>query len=1462
MRIVKWNKLSKRVVALIFTFALLVSGISVIVGAVDVRTNIALNATAYSEEVTFTNKMGSETVNDGNAGTATTSAYGGSAYARKEIYLDFDATYTVNEITLLPRMSDDGSTYKGGIPEDFTISAYTAAGWVEVAKKVGLTDGSAGVTLEFDEVDAAAVRLTATKLSKVDGGSQYALQVAEFEVYGVSASTTVTAPQVIEDATNIARTATVESEEVAWTSKMGSQTVVDGNKDSATTCEYISSPFARRDIYLTLDRTYTIDQIVLYPRTANTGTEAKGGFPEDFTMSAYTAEGWVNVAVRKGEIIGTEAMVLCFEPIDAVAIRLTATKLTHVDGGSKYALQMAEIEVYGVNASTTVTAPQVLEGATNVALFGTAKSEVPSWAAAAMHSAIVNNNNKLDATTCEYITTSDATREIYITFDKTYRIDQVVLYPRVDDKTGATYKGGFPEDFVLKAYTANGWVEIVNKTGIVAGTNGMVFNFGAVDARAVCLTATKLSHVDGGPKFALQMAEFEVYGIEASTNISAPNILVGSSNIALKATAESEEVTWTTKMGSEKVNDGNKLSATTCEYVSDANTTREILLKFDKNYEVNKVVLYPRTDDKQGTEYKGGFPEDFTISVYTANGWKEVVNKVGVKDGSKGMTLEFANVKASAICLTATKLSLADGGPKYALQMAEFEVYGVSADTSIALPTTTPGATGSGSGGNGGSEGSGGTEPEEASNIALKATAESEEVAWTTKMGSEKVNDGNKLSATTCEYVSDANTTREILLKFDKNYKVNKVVLYPRTDDKQGTEYRGGFPEDFTISVYTANGWKEVANKVGVKDGSKGMTLEFANVEASAICLTATKLSLADGGPKYALQMAEFEVYGVSANTSIALPTTTPGATGSGSGGDGGGASSGSTPIVEGNIAPLGTAQAFTPQWAAANFNANRLNDNNISGDNFWTTEYYNSAGVATEAYITLDTTYKVSKFVLYPRTKKADGSYVGGFPQNFKISVWTGSEWKEVATEKRVEGSNKPYTVTIPAIDCRAVKLSVSKMSTTDGGAKYALQLAEMAVVGTDSAKNISAPKITVSAPDASNSNTLVDEDNICLYCPVSGSSSWDRLKCLKGNVNDGNTGNMWASNGDETYEGKEEYIEINLLDNYMVDTVIMYARNYRYGWPVDFTISVYYDGKWTDVVKKSNYEIPVVGSVTAHEFTFAPTIGNKIRITSDNYLAAGNETIFCLCEVVAYGKKATGNHPLPNDCIMPSNISYKSSSTVEDYGYYLNQLFDGDYDTEWSSAAYFTEKAKEVVEVDLNRTMTVGEIQLKPAWKGSGFPKDFSISVYANGKWVDVYSAKDYKTPEDEAIQRFKFEPREISKFKITATKLDAEGGVYVMKLSEIMLYRTATGADFDLGAVDEIASEKLYASAEVNDSASDEKGEKDEKGENIFTNQFSGGQSMLPLILGIIAMVVGVAGCVVLLIYFNKKKKISQE
>ncbi len=537
MRKIRTHAISKRIATLFLVVTMLVSSISVVAFATD--TNIALNATAYSEEVTWTTKMGSETVNDGKAGTATTSAYGGSAYARKEIYLDFDATYTVNKITLLPRMSDDGSTYKGGIPEDFTISAYTADGWVEVAKTVGLTDGSTGVTLEFDEVDAAAVPLTATKLSKVDGGSQYALQVAEFEVYGVSASTTVTAPQVIEGATNIARTASVESEEVTWTSQMGSQTVVDGNKDSATTCEYITSPFARRDIYLTLDGTYTIDQIVLYPRTANSGTTAKGGFPEDFTVSAYTADGWVNVAVRKGENIGTEAMVLCFEPIDAVAIRLTATKLTHVDGGSKYALQMAEIEVYGVSASTTVTAPQVLEGAANVALSGTATSEVPAWAAASMNSARVNNGNKLDTTSCEYITTSDATRKIYITFDKTYQIDQVVLYPRVDDKAGTAYKGGFPEDFIIKAYTANGWVEIVNKKGVVGDTNGVVFNFDIVEASAICLEATKLSLVDGGPKFALQMAEFEVYGIAADTTLDAPDLSAAEIKYQTRATDSS-----------------------------------------------------------------------------------------------------------------------------------------------------------------------------------------------------------------------------------------------------------------------------------------------------------------------------------------------------------------------------------------------------------------------------------------------------------------------------------------------------------------------------------------------------------------------------------------------------------------------------------------------------------------------------------------------------------------------------------------------------------------------------------------------------------------------------------------------------------------------------------------------------------------------------------------------------------
>lgn len=152
-----------------------------------------------------------------------------------------------------------------------------------------------------------------------------------------------------------------------------------------------------------------------------------------------------------------------------------------------------------------------------------------------------------------------------------------------------------------------------------------------------------------------------------------------------------------------------------------------------------------------------------------------------------------------------------------------------------------------------------------------------------------------------------------------------------------------------------------------------------------------------------------------------------------------------------------------------------------------------------------------------------------------------------------------------------------------------------------------------------------------------------------------------------------------------------------------------------------------------------------------------------------------------------------------------------------------------------------------MKPAWAGNGFPVDFEISVFKDNDWCIVYSVTDYKKPVDEAIQLFNFETVKTSRFKITVTKMNSEGGTYSVKLAEIMAYPFANGEEFDVHAVENVTSKTYEDALLVEDS-------------EIETNADSIIEIVwLCIIVGAVFVVVSVVGVVFILIWLNKKNRL---
>lgn len=201
-------------------------------------------------------------------------------------------------------------------------------------------------------------------------------------------------------------------------------------------------------------------------------------------------------------------------------------------------------------------------------------------------------------------------------------------------------------------------------------------------------------------------------------------------------------------------------------------------------------------------------------------------------------------------------------------------------------------------------------------------------------------------------------------------------------------------------------------------------------------------------------------------------------------------------------------------------------------------------------------------------------------------------------------------------------------------------------------------------------------------------------------------------------------------------------------------------------------------------------------------------------------------------------------ATTSMEDFTFHLVNLCDGDLQTEWSSVPTGFEDDEQTITVDLKREWSIGEIQLKPAWGGSDFPVDFEILVLENEKWVSVYKVTDYKKPVDESIQRFQFEQRKISQFKIVVTKMSSEASLFSVKLAEIMAYPFATGDDFDLDAVQAVTNTKDFNAAEtLGQSAKEQK-------EGV-----SADISVIKIVIGAVCVLISIAGTVVMMLIIKK-------
>lgn len=1133
----------------------------------------------------------------------------------------------------------------------------------------------------------------------------------------------------------------------------GVANMIDGNTGGVygVTAANVAYEHKETKIQIDFPQAYSVSKVQLYKSTEE-------AFPVDFTISVYTNEGWKTVVSKEGYQSVAGCNTFTFDTVDCKAVRLISTKNGEHTGDGKYAIYLQEFEVYGVPSSTVIAdEPSTLNvaAASNGATIAT--SHV--WVHAAQYGFALENAINGTTTGGWGTTLTDPAYQnepmnVDITFNKEYRINKVMLYAYQDAADGGN--GGFPKDFELQVYSEDHWVTVAKRVDYKSIEGWNTFEFDDITCTSIRLATTE-NGLTNDSKYGVYLAEFEAYGYEV------PKVNVAlKTNGAVASTSHPDAWGEGNGYGADVLNDGTTTGYwfITENKVDYQDTQMSTTVLFDKAYKVNEVSLYAVA--------QGGFPEDFTIDVYTQNGWKTVVTKTGYTASSVEQNFVFDAIDARAVRLNSTKNGAIDQGAgkaaTYGIYLYEFAVYGKTSSQTIDAPSAGNEPTPPGPGGE--------EEPpvtDTRINVALSSEIQtSHPNTWGENNGFGIANmiDGKVTTGTygvTQETKDDQNTKMSITMTFDKTYKVNEACLYAVAD--------GGFPEDFVLEVYTNNGWKTVVTKNAYVATEGKQSFTFDAVDARMFRLTVTKNGIT-AGEKYGIFLQEFEVYGTASDIVIAPEST---------GKD-------EQPVEEtlSNVAAASNGGAISTThpdaWGEKNgFGIANMIDGK-AGNYGITLATADAQNTQMSISVNFKQAYKVSKVCLY-------AVEAGGFPEDFTLAAYTKTGWKTILTKRGYKAEAGCQTFEIEPIDCSAIKLISTKNGVEHQG-KYGIYLQEFEVYG--KASTVSIPKAPTLGTEGSGSEhnkfTYNADKNIALNMPVTCHSDYAKYGFGIDNVNDGNLDSPWSCNMLLVEEDVPEWVEINLLGNYKIDTVALYARANGWGFPQDIKISIFYDDQWIEVVNVKGYKADTSIKTTAeYVFKFKETIGNKIRIEGSNFNIADGEYGMQLTEIAAYGELAIGDYVLPLNNYVSSATDITTSSTLEDFGFFTLYLSDGDVKTGYSSNQHTSADNVEWIELDLKRVLSIGSILLKPAVAGSGFPVNFEIQVMKDGKWETVSQIEDYKTPIDEAWQQFVLdEEYRTDKVRIYVTKLGDDFGQYSLRMNEIEIYPSEI-TDKEMGAVE---------------------------------------------------------------------------
>lgn len=216
---------------------------------------------------------------------------------------------------------------------------------------------------------------------------------------------------------------------------------------------------------------------------------------------------------------------------------------------------------------------------------------------------------------------------------------------------------------------------------------------------------------------------------------------------------------------------------------------------------------------------------------------------------------------------------------------------------------------------------------------------------------------------------------------------------------------------------------------------------------------------------------------------------------------------------------------------------------------------------------IDLGATRTVDSVVLYPRNDP--GRVALGFPIDFTIKVWDGSQWlTRVTRTDYPKPDSSPQVFTWSTRD-RASKIWIeaTKLRTEDSGPWYVLQFAEVRVSDSMSESNPESNQLLGANVTASSTH----EYEVAPY-------GWTTANVVDGDTTAAHAG--YSSSLLIRSDPHTEWLEISTPCRKSLSKIVLYPRNQPglvdNGFPEDFTISLWNGTSWDKKVEKTGYPLP----------------------------------------------------------------------------------------------------------------------------------------------------------------------------------------------------------------------------------------------------------------------------------------------